>query len=95
MPPDMPAEMPAKPMQNPVHSRQEGRTRAEDPVNPAALSPAELARALGLPEATICRHLAEGAPQHANGSLNLVHYAAWLNQEPPAPSPGDDAPTNV
>ncbi|MFI4860245.1 MAG: hypothetical protein ACIAXF_06140 [Phycisphaerales bacterium JB063] len=55
------------------------------PVNPASMSVAELARALGVPEATIRRHLAEGAPRqaHAGGDrLNLVHYAAWLNMDP-------------
>jgi predicted transcriptional regulator len=46
---------------------------------------AELARALGVPETTIRRHLEQGAPrqdgsQESGGErLNLVHYAAWLN----------------
>lgn len=64
------------------------------PVNPASMSVAELARALGVPEATIRRHLEEGAPRQAGKSggnsgghsggdrLNLVHYAAWLNMNP-------------
>lgn len=50
------------------------------------MSVAELARALGVPEATIRRHLAEGAPRQpgpgGGARLNLVHYAAWLNMEP-------------
>jgi hypothetical protein len=39
----------------------------------------QLARMLGLPMDHLCRHVAEGAPTNANGSINLVHYAAWLN----------------
>ena len=50
-------------------------------VNPAALSVAQLARMLGVPEQTIRRHLAAGAPASADGRVNLVHYAAWLNRE--------------
>lgn len=68
------------------------RQAADRPVNPAAMTPAELARALGVPEATIRRHLQEGAPRNAEGSVNLVHYAAWLNTpapgSAPAPAPG-------
>ena len=50
-------------------------------VNPAALTAAQLARMLGVPEQTIRRHLAAGAPASADGRINLVHYAAWLNRE--------------
>ena len=50
-------------------------------VNPAALSVAQLARMLAVPEETIRRHLAAGAPASADGRMNLVHYAAWLNRE--------------
>ena len=50
-------------------------------INPAALSVAQLARMLGVPEETIRRHLAAGAPASADGRVNLVHYAAWLNKE--------------
>jgi predicted transcriptional regulator len=50
------------------------------------MSVAELARALGVPEATIRHHLEQGAPRQAGKSggdrLNLVHYAAWLNMDP-------------
>ena len=59
---------------------------SQAPVNPASMSVAELARALGVPEATIRRHLSEGAPRQpgpgGGDRLNLVHYAAWLNMEP-------------
>jgi len=50
-------------------------------INPAALSVAQLARMLGVPEETIRRHLAAGAPASVDGRVNLVHYAAWLNKE--------------
>jgi len=50
-------------------------------ANPAALTPAQLARLLGVPEETIRRHVATGAPASADGRMNLVHYAAWLNKE--------------
>ena len=50
-------------------------------VNPAALSVAQLARMLGVPEETVRRHVAAGAPASADGRMNLVHYAAWLNRE--------------
>jgi plasmid maintenance system antidote protein VapI len=48
-------------------------------VNPAALSVAQLARMLGVPEETVRRHVAAGAPATSDGRINLVHYAAWLN----------------
>ena len=50
-------------------------------VNPAALSVAQLARMLAVPEETVRRHLAAGAPASADGRVNLMHYAAWLNRE--------------
>jgi hypothetical protein len=34
---------------------------------------------LGLPIATLRQHVAQGAPTNGDGSINLVHYAAWLN----------------
>lgn len=64
------------------------------PEQPAAtgLNPAKLAvphaakmltRAGGSPvtEAMIEADLAAGAPVNADGSINLVHYAAWLVRE--------------
>ena len=49
-------------------------------VNPAALTVEQLARAVGLSVETIGRHVAEGAPAGADGTINLVRYAAWLNR---------------
>ena len=85
MPPETPPLPEAK---HPEMTPQSGPESApQAPVNPASMSVAELARALGVPEATIRRHLSEGAPRQAGRSgsgdrLNLVHYAAWLNIEP-------------
>lgn len=56
-------------------------------VNPAAMSIADLARLLtrvgGEPigEADIEADVAVGAPTNADGTINLVHYAAWLVRE--------------
>ena len=56
-------------------------------LNPQALSPEELARvlsAVGIKPVTldiIQADLAAGAPQNADGSINLVWYAAWLVRE--------------
>jgi hypothetical protein len=50
-------------------------------VNPAALAVEDAARALGLSAESIRQDITEGAPTNADGSVNLVHYAAWLNGE--------------
>ncbi len=57
------------------------------PLNPTALSVEEaalvLTRAGGqtVTEATIRQDIADGVPTNADGTLNLVHYAAWLVKE--------------
>ena len=56
-------------------------------LNPGALSPANLARLLsragGQPvtEEMIEADLTAGAPLNADGTINLVHYCAWLVRE--------------
>ncbi len=56
-------------------------------LNPAALSIADAARVLtrfgGTPVtgAMLRADVEAGAPTNADGSLNLVHYAAWLVRE--------------
>lgn len=50
-------------------------------LNLTALSLEQAARLLGLPMASLQRHLEQGAPTGAGGTINLVHYAAWLNSE--------------
>jgi hypothetical protein len=47
-------------------------------LRPTALTAADVARLLGVAEDVVQKHLAEGAPAAADGSMNLVHYAAWL-----------------
>lgn len=53
----------------------------ENPLNPAAVAPDALARMLGVAPATIQRHIGQGAPVNGDGTVNLLHYAAWLNVE--------------
>ena len=56
-------------------------------LNPSALSPTHLARLLtrvgGQPvtDEMVEADLVAGAPLNADGTINLVHYCAWLVQE--------------
>lgn len=56
-------------------------------LNPNALSVANAARLLTkvggerVTEEMIQADLAAGAPANADGTINLVHYAAWLVKE--------------
>ena len=56
-------------------------------LNPNALTPADAARLLTkvggppVPLEMIQADLAAGAPMNSDGTINLVHYAAWLVQE--------------
>ena len=50
-------------------------------VNPAALTAAQLGRMLGISVEKVREHIAAGAPTGPDGTINLVHYAAWLNRE--------------
>jgi len=50
-------------------------------INPAALAVEDVARALGLAVDAVRQDIAQGAPTNADGSVNLVHYAAWLNRQ--------------
>jgi hypothetical protein len=52
-------------------------------MNPASIPPPDLARLLSLAPEVIDRHLDEGAPTNGDGTMNLVHYAAWLNVSDP------------
>ena len=53
---------------------------ARGAINPAALTIEQLARAVGMPADTIRRHVEDGVPTGVDGRVNLIHYAAWLNQ---------------
>ena len=56
-------------------------------LSPSAMTLQQAARvlaAVGARYATVenlCRDIEAGAPVNADGTVNLVHYAAWLAQE--------------
>ncbi|WP_425613624.1 hypothetical protein NA78x_003459 [Anatilimnocola sp. NA78] len=56
-------------------------------INPAAMTLADAARVLSkvgsasVTEATLQADVDAGAPTNRDGTLNLVHYAAWLVKE--------------
>ena len=50
-------------------------------LDPASLTIEQAARLLAVDEETISRHIARGLPTGLGGTINLVAYAAWLNQE--------------
>ena len=60
---------------------------ARKPINPAALSLADAARLLAkvggpsIGKAMLQADVDAGAPTNADGTINLVHYAAWLVKE--------------
>ena len=57
------------------------------PVDPNRLTPEKAAKLLSaaakirIPAEQIVRDLDDSAPQNTDGTLNLVHYAAWLLKE--------------
>ena len=54
---------------------------AKSGLNPAALRLEDAVRMLGISADMLRADLAAGAPTNADGTINLVHYAAWLNRE--------------
>ena len=60
---------------------------AEEQVNPNALTIAQVARLLTragsnpVTPAMLEADVAAGAPTNPNGTVNLVHYCAWLVKE--------------
>ncbi len=54
---------------------------AKSGLNPAALRLEDAVRMLGISADMLEADLAAGAPTNADGTINLVHYAAWLNRE--------------
>jgi hypothetical protein len=61
-------------------------TPATDRPQRAGLSPADAARALNAAGAlttaeAIAEDIAAGAPTNEDGTLNLLHYTAWLARE--------------
>ncbi len=57
------------------------------PINPAALSLPDAVRLLAkvggrsITEAILRDDVAHGAPSNPDGTLNIVHYGAWLVRE--------------
>ncbi|MFV0442873.1 MAG: hypothetical protein ACK5Q5_04800 [Planctomycetaceae bacterium] len=57
------------------------------PLNPNALAPGDVAALLSrtgiaaVSEAQVRDEVVAGAPTNPDGTLNLVHYAAWLVTE--------------
>ena len=48
-------------------------------LNPTALTVEMAAKMLGIQVQIVQKHIEEGAPVAADGTINLVHYGAWLN----------------
>jgi len=71
----------------PEHAPSPEHAQGMSRLNPAALGVADAARVLsrigGKPvtEETLRADIDAGAPTNANGTINLVHYAAWLVKE--------------
>ncbi len=62
-------------------------TTEHAPVDPNRLTPEQAAKLLSaaakirIPVEQIATDLEAGAPRNADGTLNLVHYVAWLVKE--------------
>jgi hypothetical protein len=73
----------------------DNRSAGTPGLNPAALALADAARLLSAAggQAVTVEMLeddvAAGAPTNADGTLNLVHYAAWLVQQSSGAERGD------
>ena len=48
-------------------------------LDPTALTVEEAAKMLGLPRERLEEDIGAGALTNADGTVNLLHYAAWLN----------------
>jgi len=51
----------------------------EKTLNPAAMPIDDAAEMIGIVPEWIADDIAAGAPKNPDGSINLVHYVAWLN----------------
>ncbi len=71
----------------PEHAPSPEHAQGMSRLNPAALGVADAARVLsrigGKPvtDDKLRADIDAGAPTNANGTINLVHYAAWLVKE--------------
>ncbi len=80
----------------PEHAPSPEHAQGVSRLNPAALGVADAARVLsrigGKPvtEEMLRADIDAGAPTNANGTINLVHYAAWLVKEMSVGGAGGD-----
>ena len=80
----------------PEHAPSPEHAQGMSRLNPAALGVADAARVLsrigGKPvtDAMLRADIDAGAPTNANGTINLVHYAAWLVKEMTSGGGGGD-----
>ena len=80
----------------PEHAPSPAYAQGMSRLNPAALGVADAARVLtrigGKPvtEEMLRADIDAGAPTNASGTINLVHYAAWLVKEMSVGGAGGD-----
>ena len=80
----------------PEHAPSSGPGQGTSRLSPAALGVTDAARVLtrmgGKPvtEEMLRVDIDAGAPTNANGTINLVHYAAWLVKEMSVGGAGGD-----
>ncbi len=86
------APSPDPPVPHTPHAAGQGMSR----LNPAALPVADAARVLtrlggkAVREEMLRADIDAGAPVNSDGTLNLVHYAAWLVKEMTSGGGGGD-----
>ncbi|MEZ6233422.1 MAG: hypothetical protein R3B68_04460 [Phycisphaerales bacterium] len=74
----------------------QAKARTSPRMNPAALSVGDAVRVLArvgggeVTEAMLRADIEAGAPTNADGTINLVHYTAWLVKELSGGARGDD-----
>ena len=80
----------------PEHAPSPEQEQGSSRLNPAALGVADAARVLAriggkpITEGMLRADIDAGAPTNANGTINLVHYAAWLVKEMSVGGAGGD-----
>lgn len=59
-----------------------GPDSSTGPANPLVMSVAKAAQLLQMEESDLRSDITAGAPVGPNDTINLLHYAAWLNAAP-------------
>ena len=71
----------AKAKRRPAAKARARRTRRKKaPLDPRSLTIAATAKLTGVPTRTLREHLRDGLPTDSQGRIDLVVYAAWLNE---------------